>query len=954
MSEKKQLEAYSGEKENVIKKFWAKEKIANKVKVQSSKQKKPYYFMDGPPYATGHIHMGTALNKILKDVSIRSRRMMGYNVFARAGYDTHGVPTEIKVEQKHGFKCKEDIETYGVEKFTKECRHFATEFINVMNGEFQNLGIWMDWENPYLTLSREYIDTVWWTFKQGADKGFLTEGIYPVHVCPHCETVVSFNEIEYSKQTDTAVYVKFKAKNLENTYFLIWTTTPWTLPGNMGIMVHPKYEYDFVKMSNGETWIIAKEKVQELMDSIEAGFSIEKTVKGKELDGTQYKNPLTPNLKLGKLKNAYRVILSERHVNLDEGTGLVHTAPGHGKEDFDEGRKAGLPAINPVNIDGSLKEEAGKYAGEKARVVDKDIIADLEEMGALVYKHDYTHDYPLCWRCKSPLLMLALPQYFFNVEKIRKKMVSLNREVNWVPKFMQGRMHDWLENLGDWPISRARYWGSPVPVWKCECGEQRVFGSVDELEKETGQKIPDPHKPMIDKVKVKCKCGKEMQRVSEILDVWFDSGVSSWAALEYPRDKKLFEKFWPADLNWEGTDQFRGWWNSELILSTIAFDKKPFKNIVVHGLVLDLNKRKMSKSQGNIVSPKEVIEKYNTDFLRYYLVQSSRGEDFAFNWDNFRDIGKFFNVLFNTYNYASMYLDVKLLDSSPLNTKELEVEDKWILSRLYSTVNDAIDAYETYTYYKGVQAIEKFVMEDFSRTYIKLVRAREDDAVNRTMSVCLDTLLRLLAPIAPHITEHLYQQLKQTAVGKAPDSVHLLGLPTTNKEMVNEKLEKEMANAIDIVQAVLALREQEKLRRRWPLKEVAIVSKTGKEFKNVLPIIARSCNVKKAVEVKAKPKGQYAETEVAGVIALLSTETDAALKEEWGLQELRRKIQDERKKAKLVPQQTVELLIASSDPEFLKKYQKEIEEGTNTKMKVVEGKKMETLLEREFAIELKA
>ncbi len=958
----KQLEPYSWEKEEEVKSFWKKAKIPEKVRAQSSKQRKPYYFMDGPPYATGHIHMGTALNKILKDVALRSKRMQGFNVFDRPGYDCHGLPIENKVEQKLGFKSKGDIERFGVKKFVAECRRYATQFIDVMNNEFADLGTWMGWENPYLTLTNDYIEAIWWTFKKAEEKQLLYKGLYPVHVCPHCETAVAYNEIEYTKLRDEAIFIKFKVRGQQNTYLIIWTTTPWTLPGNTGVMVHPKYSYSEVQLSNGEKWIIASDLVEELMNAIEAGYTVTRRMKGKELEGLRYENPLAKHLKLPKLENAYRVILSERYVNLEEGTGLVHTAPGHGKEDFEAGGKAGLPAISPVQLNGVLTAEAGKYAGKKCREVDAAIVADLEEASALVYRHPYTHDYPLCWRCKSPLLMLSVPQYFFKITGILKKMMQFNKEVNWVPSWMQDRMHNWLESIGDWPISRARYWGTPIPIWQCEkCNEQAVVGSIAELEKLGGKRIKDLHKPAIDAVEIKCSCGSVMKRIPEVLDVWFDSGVSSWAALGFPQKKKLFESFWPADLNLEGTDQFRGWWNSQLILSTIAFDKAPFKNILVHGIVLSVPKKgemkkaeKMSKSLGNIIAPRDVIEKYNRDFLRYYLISTSRGEDFAFEWDAFKDIARFFNILFNSYNYASMYLNLKLLDSSTINAKKLEVEDKWILSRLNSVVGEVVDAYNNYTYFKAIQAIENFVLEDFSRTYIKLVRDRADAAVSRTMSICLDTLLRLLAPIAPHITEYLYQSLKGTVKGKAPESVHLLGMPVANKKLVDAKLEKEMEGAKELIQGVLALREQQKLRRRWPLRDIVIVSKTGKEFKKVLPVIARSCNVKKAREQRGKPAGNYAEAEVAGVKVFLNIEADEKLKEEWELQELRRKIQEERKKAKLVPQQKVKLLIASSDEGFLKKHKKEIEKGTNTKMKVVKGKgKMEKLLERSFSIELK-
>ncbi|MEM0360814.1 MAG: class I tRNA ligase family protein, partial [Candidatus Diapherotrites archaeon] len=460
-----ELKPYSALEEAKIQDFWKKNKIMDKARAQSSKKKKPFYFMDGPPYATGHIHMGTALNKILKDVAMRSRRMLGYNVFDRPGYDTHGLPIENRVEKELGLKDKREIEALGVEKFVEECRSFATKYIGTMNSEFENLGVWMDWNDPYITLENEYIEAIWWAFKKAEEKGLLYLGQYPVHVCPHCGTAVAYNEIEYTKQTDTSVYVKFPLKDKKSEFLVVWTTTPWTLPGNTGVMVNPDFEYSFVKLSNGETWIIAKEKVQGLMDAIEAGFTIERTVKGKELEGLQYENPLSKHLKLPKMDGAYRVILSQRYVNLEEGTGLVHTAPGHGKEDFEEGSRQGLPAISPVEINGLMTEEAGKYAGKKARIVDEEIISDLEAEGALVFKHPYTHDYPVCWRCNSPLLMLSTPQWFFSIKKIQGKLLEENKKVQWIPPWMQARMQNWLESLGDWPVSRKRYWGTPLPIW---------------------------------------------------------------------------------------------------------------------------------------------------------------------------------------------------------------------------------------------------------------------------------------------------------------------------------------------------------------------------------------------------------------------------------------------------------------------------------------------------------
>ncbi len=955
MVKKKLLEAFDGKKEEEIRRFWKKDGIPEKARKQSQKQKECFYFMDGPPYATGHIHMGTALNKVLKDVSMRSKRMQGLNVFDRPGYDCHGVPTEKKVEEKLGFDNKQQIEEYGVDKFTDQCRHFATQFIEVMNKEFDNIGVWMDWKNPYLTLDDDYIEAIWSSFKKADEKGLLYNGLYPVHICPRCETVVAFNEIEYTKQTDESIYVKFPVKDKNETFLIIWTTTPWTLPGNTGVMVNPNFDYAFVKLSNGETWIIAEKKVQSLMDAIEAGYAIEKVVKGKELEEMQYKNPLRKKLKLPELPKAYRVVTSERYVNLEEGTGLVHCAPGHGKEDYEVGNKAGLPAISPVKLNGLLKNEAGKYAGKKCRVVDKEIIEDLEYDKMLVYKHGHTHDYPVCWRCKTPLLMLSVKQWFLQIRSIQEKMLSLNKEVNWVPTWMKDRMHNWLESISDWPISRARYWGTPLPIWICnKCKNKKVIGSRKELSKLSGVKQIEMHKPGIDKIEFACNCGGTMKRVPEILDVWFDSGVSSWAALGYPEEKECFEKFWPANLNLEGTDQFRGWWNSQLILSTICFDKAPFENILVHGIVLDLEKKKMSKSVGNIVQPKEIIEKYNRDYLRYYLVNTSKGEDFAFSWNAFKDIHRFFNVLWNSYNYALIYLDLNLEKAEKIDEKKLKVEDKWIISKLHSMTEEVLNAYNKYTYSKATASIENFVMEELSRTYIKIVRDRtegeEAKAVSQTMSYIIDKLLRLMSPITPHITEYFYQHLKEE---KMPESVHLLSLPEFDSKKVNKKLEEEFEKEKQVVQIVLSMREENKLRRRWPLNELVIVSKTGKELNKVKNVIARSCNVKKVVLDKKKPKkGNWAEKEFENLKLFLNIDADDDLKENWELQELRRKIQSLRKEAKLMPGQKTKIRIVCNKPEFLEKYRKEIEASTNTEFVETKKKPTEKLFERKFGLQI--
>lgn len=952
------LKDFGRAEEEYIQAFWSANGIPNKARHMNSKAKKKFYLMDGPPYATGHIHLGTALNKVLKDVAMRSRRMQGYNVFDRPGYDTHGLPIEHKMEKKLGFSNKSDIERFGIAKFVEECKKFATEFIGTMNAEFLDLGVWMDWENPYLTLDAQYIEAIWWTFKNAEKKKMLYLGYYPIHVCPRCETPLAYYEINYTKITDESIYVKFPIVGKEKTYLIIWTTTPWTLPGNTGVMVHPDFDYAFAKLSSGETWVIANELLQGIMDKLEYAYTIEKVVKGKELEGLRYTNPLAKNLKItSDLKRAYRVVTSSRYVTLDFGTGLVHCAPGHGKEDYEAGTKAGLPLLCPVAIDGSMLEEAGKYAGKKAREVDAEIIEDLESDGFIVYKHSYTHDYPICWRCSTPLIMLSTPQWFLKVSKIQKKLIAANKHVHWVPDWVSARMQNWLESLGDWPISRMRYWGTPLPIWSCKkCGKYRVFGTFDELKRASGLKtLPEPHRPYIDGVKVKCKCGGEMLRVPEVLDVWFDSGVSSWAALGFPKNKNLFRSFWPADLNLEGTDQIRGWWNSQLIASMICFGKSPYETVLVHGMVLDIDKRKMSKSIGNVVMPSDVIKEYSRDYLRYYLVKNSRGTDLLFSWDEFKDIRRFFNTFTNSVNYYLMYLKDSNSKVKSSSSRGLKTEDLWIMSRYNSVISEVQQAYANYEFWRILQVVEHFIIEDFSRNYIKLVRERVDDEKLLLRSIFSEILMgmaKVLAPVVPHFSEYIYGELKAKNM---PESIHLCSMPKPRKEKINKKLENNFASALEIIQTVMLLREKNKLRRRWPLRSLVVQPKYKFKLSEIAPIIKVGCNVFEVSEdLPESDSFVCAETENFKVC--IDTFADQGLKDEWELRELVRRIQAERKAKGLMPKQRVMLSISCSDPNFLEKFKKRIEEETNTKveLKDIPEKENEKLIYREFRFEISA
>ncbi|MFH1248965.1 MAG: isoleucine--tRNA ligase [archaeon] len=873
------------ETEQEVLDFWSKSQIYKKVKEKNAQGKK-FYFMDGPPYATGHIHMGTALNKILKDIAMRTKRMQGYDVFDRAGYDTHGLPIEFQIEKEIGSKTKKDIEVFGVKKFIEKCKQFATQYIDVMNSEFKDLGVWMDFDNPYLTLSTDYIEAIWETFKVADEKGLLYLGKYPVHVCPRCETALAYNEIEYGKQDDTSVFVKFPLKQKKNTFLIIWTTTPWTLPGNTGVMVHPDFKYQKIELSNGDRWIIAKELVAKIMASLELGFNAKAEYDGKEMEGWEYENPLSKDLNLS-VKNGYKIVLSGRYVHLEEGTGLVHCAPGHGKEDYEVGKEYELDMPSPVSINGLLTEEAGKYQGKKARVVDEEIITDLESKSMLVYKMKYNHDYPLCWRCKSPLLMISQPQWFLRISKIHDIIMSENEKTEWIPSWMKLRMNSWLEGVSDWPVSRKRYWGTPLPIWTCsKCNEKKVIGSVEELEELSGKKVEEVHKPEIDDITIKCECGNEMKRVEEVLDVWFDSGVSSWAALGFPKEKELFEKFWPADLNIEGKDQIRGWWNSQLILSVIRFGKKPFENIAVHGMVLDLGKKKMSKSMGNIISPQEIIQKFGRDYLRYYFAKVSKGEDFAFDEKEFMDIQKVITILLNVNNF---------IEQTENKSGQLNVEDEWILSRYHSALKEASEYYNKFRIPEALQIIERFIVFDLSRTYIQMIRGRASEAYS-VLDEIRKGLLQILAPIMPFITEKIWQELKKKGEAEE-ESIHLCIMPEFDMSKINEKLENEFLIAEKIIEIGMAQRAVVSLGVRWPLAKAEVTCNTILSDE-VEEIILKQLNVKEVNITKGEE-----------ISVKLDTKLTPKLEGEGYARELLRNIQDARKKSKLKKDDSIDLVL---------------------------------------------
>ncbi len=866
--------------------YWKAKGMRRKALALNSGRKK-FFFLDGPPYATGYIHMGTAFNKILKDYYLRYRRMRGYDVRAQPGYDTHGLPIEVKVEKKLGLKGKGEIEKIGIGKFNKECASYATKFINAMSQQFDNLGVWMDWENPYITLNNEYIESTWHTFKVAFEKGLLYKGEYPLHVCPSCQTVVAFNEIEYEKRKDTSIYVKFKLKGRDE-YLLIWTTTPWTLPANSGVMANPKYDYVLVETMAGKLWM-AKELLPEVMEKAEMGYKVLKEVKGSEMDGWEYEHPLDIPLQEG-INN--RVVMSERYVHLEEGTGLVHAAPGHGEEDWHVGKEAGLAVLCPVRIDGTFDGTVGKYSGKKALEANKEIIGDLRESGQLLMAVEFEHDYPTCWRCHSPLLFLTRPQWFFKVGGMKEGLLKQNSEIPWVPEWAGKRFGNWLEGLGDWPISRQRYWGIPLPIWECpKCGKVKVIGSADEL-----PNVPeDLHRPYIDDVKLKCSCGADMERVPDVLDVWFDSGNAPWASLGYPRKKEPFESLWPVDFVLEGSDQTRGWWNSLSICGYITMGRIPFEHIVQHSLVLSEGGVKMSKSRGNVVTPEEVIKKYSRDTLRYYLLHFDPSIDFDWSWGKVDEVRKFFTILRNSFNFFKLYCRKAELSG-------LRPEDSWIVSRANSVVKQATEYNNAFLGYKAVNAISDFVVNDLSRWYIKLIRDRtwpgyageDKGAAFAALYYVLDRVNRMLAPAIPFMAEEFNLGIF------GGESVHLTSWPEPEEKLIDKGLEEEMARAREIAEAVATMRHDAGIKLRWPLKTLVVPDDdlSKRAVGRLGNVLKSQCNVK---EVRVGDK------------LSLDTQMDNGLLTEALASDIARQVQSLRKKIGLKVEDKIALFVSGHE-----------------------------------------
>ena len=844
------------EREKQVEKFWEDNQIFEKsMKVREGNPS--YVFYDGPPTANGKPHIGHVETRVIKDMIPRYRTMKGYQVPRKAGWDTHGLPVELEVEKKLGLDGKDQIEKYGVEPFIEQCKESVWKYEGMWEDFSHTVGFWADMKNPYVTYHNDYIESEWWALKEIWKKGLLYEGHKIVPYCPRCGTPLSSHEVAqgYKDVKERSAVVRFKVKG-EDAYILAWTTTPWTLPSNVALCVNP--DEDYVKVtSKGYTYYMAAALVDTVLGE---GAEVLEHYQGKDLEFKEYE-PLFPyaEKRIGN-KKAYYVVC-DTYVTLTDGTGVVHIAPAFGEDDSKVGHRYDLPFVQLVNEKGEMTEET-PWAGTFCKKADMAVLQALEDKDLLFDAPLFEHSYPHCWRCDTPLNYYARETWFIRMTAVKEDLIRNNNTINWIPESIgKGRFGDWLENVQDWGLSRNRYWGTPLPVWQCECGHQDCIGSIEEL-KEKADNCPDDielHRPYIDAVTIKCpKCGKEMHRVPEVIDCWFDSGSMPFAQHHYPfENKETFEKQFPAQFISEAVDQTRGWFYSLLAISTLLFNKAPYENVIVLGLVQDENGQKMSKSKGNAVDPFDALQTYGADAIRWYFYTSSAP------WLPSRFAGKtvvegqrkFMGTLWNTYAFFVLYANIDNFDATKysLEYDKLAVMDKWLLSRLESTVKAVDDNLANYRIPEAAKALQSFV-DDMSNWYVRRSRERfwakgmEQDKINAYMTLytALVTVAKAAAPMIPFMTEDIYQNLVKSIDASAPESIHLCDFPEVHENWIDPKMEEDMADLLEIVVMGRAARNTANIKNRQPIGTMYVKSEFQlSEFYK--EIIEDELNVKEVV-----------------------------------------------------------------------------------------------------------
>ena len=853
------------DREKKVEEFWKENHIFEK-SMENRKEGETYTFYDGPPTANGKPHIGHVLTRVIKDMIPRYRTMKGYMVPRKAGWDTHGLPVELEVEKKLGLDGKEQIEEYGMEPFIKQCKESVWKYKGMWEDFSSTVGFWADMEHPYVTYYDDYIESEWWALKEIWNKKLLYKGFKIVPYCPRCGTPLSAQEVSQGYKTvkERSAVVRFKVVG-EDAYFLAWTTTPWTLPSNVALCVNPDETYCKVKAADGYTYYMAEALLDKVLGKLakeegEKAYEVLETYKGTDLEYKAYE-PLfaCAGEAAAKQKKKAHFVTCDNYVTMSDGTGIVHIAPAFGEDDSRIGRNYELPFVQFVDGQGNLTKET-PYAGVFVKKADPMVLTDLDKEGKLFDAPKFEHDYPHCWRCDTPLIYYARESWFIKMTAVKDDLIRNNNTINWIPESIgKGRFGDWLENVQDWGISRNRYWGTPLNIWQCECGHMHSIGSRQELFEMSGDeraKTVELHRPYIDEITLKCpECGGEMHRVPEVIDCWFDSGAMPFAQHHYPfENKELFEQQFPANFISEAVDQTRGWFYSLLAESTLLFNKAPYKNVIVLGHVQDENGQKMSKSKGNAVDPFDALNKYGADAIRWYFYINSAP------WLPNRFPGKavvegqrkFMSTLWNTYAFFVLYADIDNFDPTKyeLNYDQLPVMDKWLLSRLNTTVQAVDNDLANYKIPEAARALQEFV-DEMSNWYVRRSRERfwakgmEQDKINAYMTLyhALVTIAKTAAPMIPFMTEDIYQNLVRSVDKDAPESIHLCDFPTVNEAWIDKDLEADMKELLEIVVLGRACRNTANIKNRQPIGTMYVkAEKKMSEF--YTDIIADELNVK--------------------------------------------------------------------------------------------------------------
>ena len=832
-----------------IAKEWENEDILKKC-IDNRKDSENFVFYDGPATANGMPGLHHMMAKFLKDTFCKYKTMQGYRVLRKVGWDTHGLPVELQVEKELGFNSKKDIEEYGIEEFNKKCKESVWKNEKAFSNLTKEMGQFIDLEHPYVTYDNNYIETEWWILKKFFDEGLFYEGHKILPFCTRCGTGLASHEVAqgYKEVTANTVIVPMKKKD-EDVYFLVWTTTPWTLISNVALCVNPKELYILAE-SRGTKFIVAKALANKVLGD---DYTVLEEYSGKNLEYMEYEQ-LIPSLKVDK--KAFFVTVAD-YVTMDAGTGIVHIAPAFGQDDYNVGKRYDLPVLNPVGEDGCYTE--GLWKGRNVFEVDIDVIKYLKENDKLFKKEKIKHDYPHCWRCGTPLLYYAKPSYYLEVTKLKDQVVKNNNGVNWYPSFVgEKRFGNWLLNMNDWAISRNRYWGTPLPLWRCSCGHMEMIGSRKELVAKSIEEIDesiDLHRPYVDNVHITCPdCGKEMSRVKEVIDCWFDSGSMPFAQYHYPfENKELFEEQFPANFICEGIDQTRGWFYTLLLISTFVTGKAPYKNVLVNDLLLDKFGKKMSKSKGNIVEPFTTMKKYGADTIRFYLPYVSPvWSPIKFDDDGLKEVySKYLSTFKNAYSFFEMYANADKIDPREYNipVAKRDLTDRWLLSKLNHMVKDVTEGYEKYDLNIVVHKIVDFINDDFSNWYIRSNRRRfwatelteDKKAVYLTTYETLLTLAKITAPVTPYISEEIYQNL----TGKT--SVHLEDFPKVDEELLSKDLEQRMELVRDICSLGRNAREDAAIKVRQPLNFMILPLVDEAVIEDFESIIKEELNIKEIV-----------------------------------------------------------------------------------------------------------